>query len=73
VSRAWIGTHFRKVGPELILESWLMCAGVIAISCNKRITLDERIDMGPPIYPKSSLLVIWSFHDPINPQVNSHT
>ena len=61
--------RYTKEKSVACLDWYPLQKGVIAISCAKRITLDERIDLGPPIYPKSSLLVIWSFHDPINPQL----
>ncbi|KAJ3331023.1 WD repeat-containing protein 63 [Blyttiomyces sp. JEL0837] len=43
--------------------------GVVAISCTNRATLDEKIDYGFPVRSKQSLLLIWSFHDPIHPQL----
>ncbi|KAI9344780.1 WD40-repeat-containing domain protein [Zopfochytrium polystomum] len=43
--------------------------GVVAVSCVGRFTLDERIEIGFPVRSKSSLILIWSFHDPIHPQL----
>ncbi|ORY28245.1 WD40 repeat-like protein [Rhizoclosmatium globosum] len=43
--------------------------GIVAVSCVSRTTLDERIDAGFIVKSKQSLLLIWSFHDPIHPQL----
>jgi hypothetical protein len=43
-------------------------SGVIAVSCVKRLTFDERIDHRTDNTTKSMIL-IWSFSDPIHPQV----
>ncbi|KAG5461648.1 MAG: hypothetical protein BJ554DRAFT_6125 [Olpidium bornovanus] len=43
--------------------------GIVAISCTQRMTLDERIELGSNVNTKSSLILVWSFHDPIHPQV----
>lgn len=51
------------------LDWYPLQRGVIAHSCVKRQTIDERIEAGFPIYPKSSMVLIWSFQDPIHPLV----
>ncbi|KAJ3109442.1 WD repeat-containing protein 63 [Phlyctochytrium planicorne] len=43
--------------------------GVVAISCVQRCTFDERVEAGYAFRSKESLLLIWSFHDPIHPQL----
>ncbi|KAJ3389303.1 WD repeat-containing protein 63 [Lobulomyces angularis] len=43
--------------------------GVLAISCVNKLTLDEKIEAGFNIVSKKSLILIWSFHDPIHPQL----
>jgi hypothetical protein len=39
------------------------------VSCVGRFTLDERVDLGFPVRSKQALVLIWSFHDPIHPQL----
>lgn len=43
--------------------------GVLAVSCVQRSTLDERLGHGFSIKSKQSLILIWSFYDPIHPQL----
>ncbi|TPX36281.1 hypothetical protein SmJEL517_g01647 [Synchytrium microbalum] len=43
--------------------------GIVAVSCEQRVTLDERIEMGPSSRSRQALILIWSFHDPIHPQL----
>ncbi|KAI9350807.1 WD40-repeat-containing domain protein [Obelidium mucronatum] len=43
--------------------------GVVAVSCSERVTLEERIERGFVVKSKQSLILIWSFHDPIHPQL----
>ncbi|KAJ3003583.1 UNVERIFIED_CONTAM: WD repeat-containing protein 63, partial [Siphonaria sp. JEL0065] len=43
--------------------------GVVAVSCSERVTLEERIERGFIVKSKQSLILIWSFHDPIHPQL----
>ncbi|KAJ3195007.1 WD repeat-containing protein 63, partial [Irineochytrium annulatum] len=43
--------------------------GVVAVSCVQRCTFDERIENGHSFRSKQSLILIWSFHDPIHPQL----
>ena len=43
--------------------------GVIAVSCAENMTFDERIDNSSKIIMRPSLILIWSFADPIHPQV----
>ena len=46
-----------------------MCAGVVAVSIAERLTFDERIDQAAKVIMTPSLILIWSFTDPIHPQV----
>lgn len=43
--------------------------GVVVVSCTQRMTFDERVEAGFPVRSKKALLLIWSFHDPIHPQL----
>lgn len=39
----------------------------------EKMTFDERIDSAAKVIMTPSLILIWSFTDPIHPQVTSHT
>lgn len=41
--------------------------GVVAISCTQRMTYDERVETGHNVESRQSLILIWSFNDPIHP------
>ncbi|KAI8613318.1 WD40-repeat-containing domain protein [Chytriomyces sp. MP71] len=43
--------------------------GIVAVSCVQRVTFDERVEAGFVVRSKQSLILIWSFHDPIHPQL----
>ena len=43
--------------------------GVVGISCSQRFAFDERVERGFSVRSKQSLVIIWSFHDPIHPQL----
>jgi dynein intermediate chain 3, axonemal len=43
--------------------------GIVAVSCISRYSYEDRVDMGCNIRPKASLILVWSFQDPIHPQV----
>ena len=43
--------------------------GVVAVSCAERMTFDERADAMHKITMMPSLILIWSFTDPIHPQL----
>ncbi|ORZ37936.1 WD40-repeat-containing domain protein [Catenaria anguillulae PL171] len=43
--------------------------GVLAVSCTQRATLEERVAHGFAIRSKQSLVLVWSFYDPIHPQL----
>lgn len=43
--------------------------GVVAVSCTERIAFDERVERGLLLRSRRSLILVWSFHDPIHPQV----
>ena len=46
-----------------------MCPGVVAVSIAERLSFDERIDQAAKVIMTPSLILIWSFTDPIHPQV----
>ena len=50
-----------------ILHSF--CVGVVAVSCAERLSFDERINQSSYLITQPSLVLIWSFTDPIHPQV----
>jgi hypothetical protein len=43
--------------------------GIVAVSCTKRYSYEDRVELGVFLRPKVSLILIWSFQDPIHPQV----
>ncbi|KAJ3039952.1 WD repeat-containing protein 63 [Rhizophlyctis rosea] len=43
--------------------------GVVGISCTQRLAFDEWVERGFPMRSKQALILIWSFHDPIIPQL----
>ncbi|KAI8920867.1 WD40-repeat-containing domain protein [Powellomyces hirtus] len=43
--------------------------GVLAISCTERLGFDERVEKGLFLRSRKSLILLWSFHDPIHPQL----
>ena len=45
--------------------------GVVAVAVAEKLTFDERIDNAAKIIMTPSLILIWSFTDPIHPQVCS--
>ena len=42
-------------------------AGIIAVSCAQRVSLYDRIDLAPKLLLSPSVILIWSFSDPIHP------
>ena len=48
--------------------------GALAVSCGGSYSFDERIDLSSRLLLSHSLILIWSFADPIHPQVTTqHT
>ncbi|XP_002740173.1 dynein axonemal intermediate chain 3-like [Saccoglossus kowalevskii] len=43
--------------------------GVIAVSCAERLSFDERVDNSSKVLMTPSLILVWSFTDPIHPQL----
>ena len=43
--------------------------GIVAVSIAERLTFDERIDNAAKVIMTPSLILAWSFTDPINPQL----
>ncbi|XP_066297797.1 dynein axonemal intermediate chain 3-like [Branchiostoma lanceolatum] len=43
--------------------------GVIAVACSERLTFDQRVDNASKTLMTPSLILIWSFTDPIHPQL----
>ena len=41
--------------------------GVVAVSCAQRVSVYERIELAPKLLLSPSLVLIWSFSDPIRP------
>ncbi|KAJ1332891.1 hypothetical protein BSLG_008518 [Batrachochytrium salamandrivorans] len=44
-------------------------SSVIAISCTQRISFEDCVEMGLTLRARKSLIIVWSFHDPIHPQL----
>jgi len=43
--------------------------GVVAVSVGERLPFDDRVDNAHRIIMTPSLILVWSFSDPIHPQV----
>ncbi|XP_075471750.1 dynein axonemal intermediate chain 3 isoform X2 [Ascaphus truei] len=43
--------------------------GLVAVSVTERLSFEDRINISSKLLLKPSLILIWSFNDPINPQV----
>ncbi|ESP02449.1 hypothetical protein LOTGIDRAFT_199692 [Lottia gigantea] len=43
--------------------------GVVAVAVSQRLSFDDRVDHGGKIIMNPSLILIWSFTDPIHPQL----
>lgn len=43
--------------------------GIIAIACAQRSGFEDRLANGSAVRPKSALILLWSFQDPIRPQL----
>ena len=41
--------------------------GIIAVSCAQRVSLYDRIDLAPKLLLSPSVILVWSFSDPIHP------
>ena len=48
-----------------------MSTGIIAVSCGEGLSFDDRVDNFSHILMTSSLVLIWSFSDPIHPLVSN--
>lgn len=44
-------------------------SGIIAVSCGQSYSFDERIQLSTRLLLSRSLILIWSFTDPIHPQL----
>jgi len=54
-----------------LFHSRITCVitGIIAVSCGEGLSFDDRVDNFSRILMTSSLVLIWSFSDPIHPRV----
>ena len=43
--------------------------GVIAVACGESYSADERVELATRLTSSRSLILLWSFTDPIHPQV----
>ncbi|XP_071799358.1 dynein axonemal intermediate chain 3-like isoform X2 [Asterias amurensis] len=43
--------------------------GIVAVACSERMTFDDRVDNASRIIMSPSLILLWSFTDPIHPQI----
>lgn len=44
----------------------------MAVACAERLTFNERVDQAMNLLMSPSLILIWSFSDPIHPQVSNN-
>ena len=51
----------------------VIVAGVIAVSVIERLSFEDRINASTKLLLNPSLILFWSFSDPINPQVRVKT
>lgn len=61
--------QFSKEKSISFIEWHPTIRGIIAVSITERVSFDERIDQSAKILMTPSLILIWSFHDPIRPQL----
>lgn len=47
-----------------------LISGVVAVSVGQRMSFDDKVDHAAKVIMTPSLILIWSFTDPIHPQVN---
>ena len=47
----------------------MYCIGIVAVACVHNYDCDERIELYSKLLLEHSLILIWSFVDPIHPQV----
>lgn len=48
---------------------YLIITGIVAVSVAEKLSFDDRIDNAAKVIMTPSLILIWSFTDPIHPQV----
>lgn len=53
----------------MISELFCLFTGIIAVSCGERLNFDDRVDQFSRILMTPSLVLIWSFTDPIHPLI----
>ena len=59
-------THF--VDKRLTCIDWHpQIKGIIAVSCAQRVSLYDRIELAPKLLLSPSVILVWSFSDPIHP------
>lgn len=51
------------------MAKYFMITGIVAVSCVHNYDCDERIELYSKLLLQHSLILIWSFVDPIHPQV----
>ncbi len=45
----------------------LVYIGIVAVSCSESVAYEDRIDLSSSLLKDRSLVLIWSFADPIHP------
>ena len=65
-----IHTYLNSPPPPLPLPPDIH-TGALAVSCGGSYSFDERIDLSSRLLLSHSLILIWSFADPIHPQVTT--
>lgn len=61
--------QFSKEKSILCIDWHPNIRGVVAVSVGERMAFDDRIDHAAKVIMTPSLILIWSFADPIHPQV----
>ena len=54
---------------DVIFNDIYYITGIVAVSCMHNYDCDERIELYSKLLLEHSLILIWSFVDPIHPQV----
>ena len=61
--------YMYAVSAMVTSVTFLHSTGIIAVSCGEGLSFDDRVDNFSRILMTSSLVLIWSFSDPIHPLV----
>ena len=52
-----------------MISQMCLFVGLVAVSCSEQMSFDDRIDNLSRVLMSPSLILLWSFADPIHPLV----